>query len=244
MDVEHTSIPNERHCLRRSHRHRRACYHLVARRVVAANLACGLATVRGDVGSGIAELIKHADTGNSDATRQLFTVLYDELHRLASHQVSRAGGLFSLGTTTLLHEAYLDIADREGTHFPDRARFMAYASRAMRGLVIDHIRRARAAKRGGGTDAITLSDDTPQGGAYELDAPQLDRLSSGLDALAALEPALAQLVDLHFFCGFSHLEIAKMRGVSERTVQRDWRKARVFLFREMTDSSGAEVEAT
>ena len=106
---------------------------------------------------------------------------------------------------------------------------MGYAARAMRCLVIDYARRSRAAKRGGGAFEITLTGNLAQGGGRPDGAGDLERLSEALDQLAGLEPALAQLVDLHFFCGYRFDEIAEMRGVSDRTVQRDWRKARMLL---------------
>jgi RNA polymerase sigma factor (TIGR02999 family) len=184
--------------------------------------------------SGIEQLIQNVEAGDAGASKELFAALYDELHRLAERHLARSSPDLTLGTTTLLHEAYLDIAGRAGVRFPDRARFLGYASRAMRGLIIDYARRSRAKKRGGGAFEITLSNDEvaaspAQGGASALDDSELGRLSQALDELAVLDQALAQLVDLHFFCGFSLVEIAAMRGVSERTVQRDWRKARLFL---------------
>lgn len=166
--------------------------------------------------------------GNALAAEHLFQALYGELHRLAEHQLRRSGPDVTLGATTLLHEAYLRLSGREGVCFPDRARFMGYAARAMRCLVIDYVRRAGAAKRGGGAFEITLTGNpAPAGGDGQ--AAELERLSGALDELAGLEPGLAQLVDLHFFCGYRFDEIAEMRGVSDRTVQRDWRKARLLL---------------
>ena len=156
--------------------------------------------------------------------------LYEELHRLADIQLRRIGPQLSLGTTTLLHEAYLDIAGREGARFPDQARFLGYAARAMRGLVIEYVRRSRALKRGGGQFEITLTDADPRAAPDDRNqAAALERLSDALNELAGLDPRLAQLVDLHFFCGYTFGEIAVMRGVSERTIQRDWRKARLLL---------------
>lgn len=111
---------------------------------------------------------------------------------------------------------------------------MSYAARAMRGLVIDYTRRARAQKRGGGAFEITLTEDQPQSDPHR--AEELERLSEALDGLAGLEPDLAQLVDMHFFCGYTFGEIADMRGVSERTVQRDWRKARLLLQHALSDA--------
>ncbi|MBC7842780.1 MAG: sigma-70 family RNA polymerase sigma factor [Gemmatimonadaceae bacterium] len=160
----------------------------------------------------------------------LFVALYEELHRLAAAQLRRSGTDLTLGTTTLLHEAYLNLGTRERVEFPDQSRFLAYAARAMRSLIIDYARRGMAQKRGGGAFEITLTHSiagaavTQAGGAVEL-----EKLSEALDELEQLEPGLAQLVDLHFFCGYSFVEIATMRGVSERTVQRDWRKARLLL---------------
>jgi RNA polymerase sigma factor (TIGR02999 family) len=169
---------------------------------------------------------------------QLFAALYDELHGLAAAQLRRLGADLSLGATTLLHEAYLDLAARDRVQFADRAHFMGYAARAMRSIVIDYARRGMAQKRGGGAFEITLGN--VQGGV-EAVAPnevvELERLSESLDELARLEPKLAQLVDLHFFCGYSFVEIAEMRGTSDRTVQRDWRKARLMLQHALGDES-------
>jgi RNA polymerase sigma factor (TIGR02999 family) len=161
-------------------------------------------------------------------TPELFAALYGELHRLAESHLRRGGSELGLSTTTLLHEAYLDLSSRAGLDFPDRSRFLGYAARAMRGIVIDYARRSRAQKRGGGAFEITLSGElAAPTGAYN--AEELSRLSDALDELGALEPALAELVDLHYFCGYSLGEIAALRDVSERTAQRDFRKARLLL---------------
>jgi RNA polymerase sigma factor (TIGR02999 family) len=151
--------------------------------------------------------------------------LYSELHRLAEWQLARNGAGVTLGPTTLLHEAYLDMSKREAV-FPDRGRFMAYASKVMRGLIIDYARHRRAQKRGGGFEITSLGDDV---GDPKADVGELTELSAVIDELAAVDPALAEVVDLRFFAGFSFAEIAAMRGVSERTVQRRWEKARIYL---------------
>ena len=178
-------------------------------------------------------LVRRADQDDAAAADQLFALLYDELHRLAEGHVRRGGAALSLGTTTLLHEAYLNLAGRDGDAFTGRARFLAYASRAMRRLVIDYVRRRRAKKRGRHLE-ITLGDQ-PRSAEAERAAAELARLSEALEELAGLEPALAELVDLHFFAGFTFGEIAALRGVSERTVQRDWRKTRLLLHRTLLD---------
>ena len=177
----------------------------------------------------IESLIRRADQADREATDKLFAILYKELHRLAEHNLRRAGASLTLGTTTLLHEAYLNIAGRENIVFAERSRFLAYASRAMRGLVIDYARSRRAQKRGRQFEITLGNDDESSSGQATEKAAALEQLGDALDELGDLEPALAELVDLHFFCGFSFGEIAALRQVSERTVQRDWRKARMLL---------------
>jgi RNA polymerase sigma factor (TIGR02999 family) len=178
----------------------------------------------------VSALIASAEEGDPQAAAALFAALYSELHRMAQRQLARSAADMSLGTTTLLHEAYLDMAQREGTAFPDRGRFMAYAARVMRTLVIDHVRNRKARKRGGEFEITSLPAEVKDAVG---EAAQLDRLGAAVDALARVDPLLAQVVDLKFFCGFSFAEIAAMRGLSERTVQRHWEKARLFLHEEI-----------
>jgi len=173
-----------------------------------------------------AELAARAERGDAAAKDALFTALYEELHRLARAHLRRSAGPLTLGTTTLLHEAYLGLAERDALAFPDRNRFLAYASRAMRWIVIDFVRQRHAYKRGGELTFVSLDD-------AELAGPEavseLVHLGEALGDLARLQPDLAELVDMKYFCGFSFAEIAALRGVSERTVQRDWEKARLVL---------------
>ncbi|HEX6536098.1 MAG TPA: ECF-type sigma factor [Gemmatimonadaceae bacterium] len=187
-------------------------------------------------------LIQRADRADRAAAQELFARLYEELHRLAEHNLRRAGSGLTLGATTLLHEAYLNMSGRDHVVFADQSRFLAYASRAMRGLVIDYARRRRARKRGWQVEITLHTDELPSGDSMRQ-AEELERLGDALDELADLEPALAELVDLHFFCGFTFAEIAGLRDVSERTVQRDWRKARMLLHRALgvgEDGRGGE----
>src|SRR4051812_6858578 len=171
-------------------------------------------------------LLASAEQGDRAAADALFTALYDELHRMARRELSKRGGGVTLGATTLLHDAYLDIAGREGAAFPDRNRFMAYAARVMRGLIIDYARSRQAQKRGGQFEITSIRTDVAEA---IPDATDLSDLSDALDELATIDARLSRIVDLKFFCGFSFGEIAAMSGVSERTVQRDWEKARIFL---------------
>ena len=174
----------------------------------------------------IASLMEAADRGEPSAADALFAALYSELHGMARRELARHGAGVSLSATTLLHQAYIDIAARTGAAFPDRARFMGYAARVMRGVIIDHARSRQALKRGGQFEVTALPTDAAGGAA---DQAELTRIGEVLDELAAIDPALAQVVDLRFFCGFSFAEIAAMQAVSERTVQRHWEKARIYL---------------
>ncbi len=176
----------------------------------------------------IPSLIEAADQGDASASEALFSALYSELRRLAKRKLSGYGAPVTLSATTLLHEAYLEIAGRGSNRpsFPDQARFMGYAGRVMRGLIIDHVRNRLAQKRGGQFEITSLTTDMDENLS---DAQELTRISDALDELAKTDAALAQIVDLKFFCGFSFAEIAALRGLSERTVQRNWEKARIYL---------------
>lgn len=176
----------------------------------------------------LATLALQAQGGDAGATDKLFTVLYRELHRLARREAARLGPQATLGATTLLHEAYLDISRRDALAFPTQGHFMAYAARAMRGLVIDRVRHRKAQKRGGGLDITSLDTEL----AEQCAQPELlTAVSDALDDLAKLDPALAQVVDLKFFCGFSMPEIAALTQSPLRNVERQWEKARLLLFR-------------
>lgn len=139
------------------------------------------------------------------------------------------GSDLTLGATTLLHETYLDLSRRD-LRFADRRCFFAYAGRAMQTLIIDYVRQRRALKRGGEFVLTTLSLETGGGDVVPPDLEQLKRLNDALEALGREDASLAELVDLKFFCGLSFAEVATMRAISERSVQRDWRKARMLLF--------------
>jgi RNA polymerase sigma factor (TIGR02999 family) len=172
-------------------------------------------------------LFQAAEQGEESAAAALFAALYSELHLLAKRELARGGAHLSLGATTLLHQAYIEISAREGPSFPDRPRFLGYAARVMRGLIIDHVRSNLAQKRGGLFEITALPNDAADTVA---DHRELTRVSAALDALAKSDPALAELVDLKFFCGFSFGEVAAIQGTTERTAQRRWEKARIYLY--------------
>ena len=156
----------------------------------------------------------------------LFATLYRELHRLARRELARRLAPSTLSVTTLVHEAYLDMSKLASASFPDQARFMGYAARVMRGLIIDHARGRSAIKRGGELEITSLTTDFVRD---PREAKELTEISDALDELAKVEPELAELVDLKFFCGCSFSEIAELQNLSERTVRRKWDKARIYL---------------
>lgn len=172
-------------------------------------------------------LMEAAERGDRPAADALFAALYSELRRLAKHELARQGAPLSLSATTLLHKAYIEIAGQDGASFADRNRFMGYAARVMRGLIIDFARNRHAQKRGGEFHITSLGPEAENA----IDGSKLIQVSDALDELAQAEPELAGVVDMKFFCGFTFAEIAAMKGVSERTVQRQWEKARIYLHR-------------
>lgn len=178
----------------------------------------------------LAPLIESAEAGDASAREQVFATLYAELRRIAQRELRKCGPALTLGPTALLHEVYLDMSSREGLAGFDRSRFLGYAARAMRGLVIDYSRARQAQKRGGAFEITSLPTELPEAAP---DHAELEQIGDAVEALAELDPDLAQVVDLKFFCGYSFADIAAMRGVSERTVQRDWEKARILLHRSL-----------
>ncbi|HKV76175.1 MAG TPA: ECF-type sigma factor [Gemmatimonadales bacterium] len=194
--------------------------------------------------SNLPELLRRAEGADPAAADELFALLYDELRRLADSHLRRGNAALTLGTTTLVHEAYLSMSGNTHASFPDRARFFAYASRAMRGLMIDYARRHYAKKRGRQFE-VTLEEHDGNLPEVRAAATDLPALGEAMAELSELDPALTELVDLHFFGGFSFTEIATMRGVSDRTIQREWRKARLLLHRVLsrttTESSAGEM---
>jgi RNA polymerase sigma factor (TIGR02999 family) len=181
----------------------------------------------------LGQLIESANAGDGAARQQLFVTLYRELHRMAERELKRNASL-TLSPTTLLHETYLNMRQRNPALFADPPQFMAYAARAMRGLLIDYIRSRLAQKRGGGFQITSLPTQIPE--APEADM-EIEKLGEALEELETTDPRLARLVDLRFFCGFSFAEIAELLGISERTAQRDWDKARIYLHRVLKDQA-------
>lgn len=169
-----------------------------------------------------------------DLMERLFPMLYDELHRLAQLHLRRQRNQHTLNTTALIHEAYLRLIDQQRVDLQDRSHFLGVAARAMRFVVIDYARRRGAKKRGGGIQHKTLDKVDI---AIDAQAADLLALDEALTRLAKLNERLSQVVEYRFFGGLSIEETAAALGVSERTVKRDWQKARLWLYREMQDQN-------
>jgi len=176
---------------------------------------------------------------NTATPQELFTALYTDLRLTALRQLRRNVPT-TLSPTTLLHETFLSLSSQASAAFDGKAHFMTYAARAMRSLIIDHLRNRSAQKRGGEYDIISLPTDLPFATMHDgaKQDGDIEALSEALEALATVDPRLAECVDLNFFCGFSFAEIAEMWQVSERTIKRDWNKARVLLRRLIIDNNG------
>lgn len=169
------------------------------------------------------------------AGQEAFAALYADLHRIATRELRR-NPQASLSPTTLLHETFLNLSRREPGAFSDQPHLLAYTARVMRGLVIDYLRSRNALKRGGDFEITSLPTELPYAAAEDTNVEQL---REAMNVLAGIDSRLAECVDLKFFCGFSFNDIADMWQVSERTVQRDWEKARVLLHRLMNNSEAA-----
>lgn len=157
----------------------------------------------------------------------LYAAAYAELKRLAHRQLGNMGGSDTLSTTELVHEAFLKLGSRE---WEDKAHFFGAAARAMRQVLVDFARRRRAAKRGGMASPFTLRTDDA---SLEFQLDEILALDAALDRLDRLSKRLRQVVELRFFAGLSEQEIANLLGVTARTVERDWTKARLFLLHEL-----------
>ena len=177
----------------------------------------------------ITELIGRARGGDREASERVFALLYDELRRLAAGQLR---GEQAMRTTSLVHEAYLKLAQHGAVEVNDRGHFFAVAARVMRQIVIDHVR-ARAALRRGGNLQIASLDTTALQAAAEDRGDEVLALDSALDRLADVDAPLAALVEMRFYAGLELAEIASVQDRSERSLKRDWRRARAFLQREI-----------
>lgn len=181
----------------------------------------------------ITRLLAAARQGDGSATHRLVALIYDELRAMARRQLRQRRPGQTIDTTALVHEVYLRLVIHEDVPWKDRAHFLSVASLAMRQILVDAARRRVAKKRGGEDVRIPLeelrigTDDEPDAETRALEVLAVDR---ALTSLAALNERLSKLVELRFFAGLTEEETAEVMGTSERTVRRDWRKARAYLF--------------
>lgn len=177
----------------------------------------------------VAEITQWLDAargGDRDALDRVLATLYQELHQMARRQLAGQHG-HTLDATALVHEAYLKLIGRHEARFDDRAHFFAYAASAMRSVVVDYARQRLAQKRGGDLHRVTELPENIESG-LRLDEDTL-ALDIALTRLAAVDKRLAHVVELRYFAGLSELEIAALLERSERSIRRDWQKARMYL---------------
>ncbi|MGA9342242.1 MAG: ECF-type sigma factor [Rhodanobacteraceae bacterium] len=180
----------------------------------------------------VTALIKAADGGDADALQALFGRVYGELKYLARKQLVASSG-HTLKTTELVHEAYLKLARPEALSMQSRVHFFALAAKAMRQIVIDHARARLADKRGGPDAYVVELSEANDVASPELGSDALLQLDRALELLETTDPHLARLVELRFFTGLSIADVAVLQSLSERTVVRNWRRAKVRLYAAM-----------
>jgi len=176
-------------------------------------------------------LLHAARDGDAQAAGEAFSLVYGELRRLARARLRQHRTMTLLDTTALVHESYLKLVGTEGVPVEDRHHFFAYASRVMRSVIVDFARAKLAERRGGGAEKVVL--DTALG--ERLAAPESDvlRVHEALEVLAQADERAAQVVEMRYFGGLTEPEIAQVLGLSERTVRRDWEKARLLLLAQL-----------
>jgi RNA polymerase sigma-70 factor (ECF subfamily) len=178
----------------------------------------------------VTQLLARVGAGDESALNELFPLVYAQLRRAADLAMRDERAGHSLGPTALVHEAYLKLIGSGGIPAPDLGHFLSIAARAMRQILVDHARRHGAQKRGDGAGAVTLDFEFAD---RTMAADEVIALDDALDRLSALNPRLRNVVELRFFGGLSEEQIATTLGVTTRTVQRDWVKARAWLYREV-----------
>jgi len=179
-------------------------------------------------------LLAGARAGNTHAAEQAYSLLYDDLRRLARSRLRQHQTMTLLDTTSLVHESYLKLVAGSSVPFEDRYHFFAYASKVMRSVIVDFARARLAERRGGDMEKLALDTDLLEGVA----APEKDvlRVHGALEVLAQANRGLAQLVELRYFGGLTEPEIAELLGQSERTVRRNWEKAKLLLAAALSDT--------
>ncbi len=172
-------------------------------------------------------LFAQAGAGDAQAFDRIFTLLYPDLEAMARSRLRRGDRVTMADTGALVHESWLRLQHAGTLGFENRSHFLAHAARVMRSVITDIARRSQAERRGGDLAQVTL--DTAIGEAVAAGDPDVLDVADAIDALAALDPRLAQVVEMRWFAGLTEVDIANALGLTERTVRRDWEKARAFL---------------
>ncbi|REJ75201.1 MAG: hypothetical protein DWQ36_06200 [Acidobacteria bacterium] len=186
-------------------------------------------------------MLAAARGGDRSAYDEVFARVYDELRRVAARQAARLGVGDSLASTALVHEAYLKLVGQGVVASNDRVHFFALAARAMRQILVDHLRHRGRRKRGGAADHVPLEHIEVRAESAGAPVEDLLALDAALDRLEAVDQELGRLVEWRFFAGLTLEEIAGMTTTSERTLKRDWQVARAFLLREMSGDATVGV---
>jgi RNA polymerase sigma factor (TIGR02999 family) len=189
-----------------------------------------------EIATSITGLLRAYGSGEAGALDRLMPLVYDELRRIARRHVGRAGGRQSLDTTGLVHEAYLKLAATEGLRPEDRSHFFAVCACAMKHVIVSRARARAAAKRGGGHHALPLDEARIPGDDGQ--AEWLLDVDRALHALRERDEVLARIVEMRFFAGMSEEETAEALGISLRTAQRGWMRARAWLRTALAESGG------
>jgi RNA polymerase sigma factor (TIGR02999 family) len=182
----------------------------------------------------VTDLLHAWSRGDANALDRLLPIVYRDLRRQAAAQLRREGRSHTLQPTALVHEVFLRLVGQERASWEGRAHFLGVCARLMRRILIDHARRRRRIKRGGTLCRVDLAAEPAATSMREIDVIALDR---ALDELQALDAEQARLVELRFFGGLSVEELGGLLGVSERTVKRDWRSARAWLLRRLSEAA-------
>lgn len=190
--------------------------------------------------SELTRLFHAAQQGESAAIAQLYALLYQELQQIAHARLRRHERMLLLNTTALVHESYLRLLHTGHLNVTDRAHFLAYAARTMRAIIVDFVRHRLAHRRGGDAPHVPLPTDIAAVPARE---ETVLRVNEALDALAKVDERLVRVVEMRYFAGVSEQEIAAALGVTERTVRRDWQKARLLLLMALQEPEAAAVGA-
>jgi RNA polymerase sigma factor (TIGR02999 family) len=175
----------------------------------------------------VAELLGAVRRGEVGAADELFSLLYPDLRQMAHGRLRRSGHLTLLDTTGLVHEAYLRLFKANSLEAGDRAQFMAYAARVMRSVVVDFVRRRAADRRGGSVVHVGLDESVDH--VADPREREVVRIDEALGELAAIDERLVRVVEMRYFAGMTESEMAAVLGVTDRTVRRDWEKARLLL---------------